>query len=191
MILNSTVDQWIHLRLHYSCARNKKSWLRMGKIQSTVAIFVLGSVASWPGQSHAVGLSTLVTFDGANGATPLAGLTADANGNLFGTTSGGGAHEGGTVFEIAKIAGGYARAPVTLVSFCALANCADGVNPQGVLITDAKGNLFGTTSGGGAHGGSTVFEIVKTAAATPASLGPSSAFARSPIAPMARVWSRV
>ena len=39
---------------------------------------------------------------------------------------GGGASADGTVFEIAKTAGGYASTPTTLVSF----NGADGANPS-------------------------------------------------------------
>src|SRR5207249_1869160 len=98
----------------------------------------------------------------ADGEQPLAGLIADVNGNLFGTTAGGGASGGGTVFEIVKTADGYASTPITLVSFCSLPNCADGSAPTG-LITDANGDLFGTTALSGANGGGTVFEIVKTA----------------------------
>ena len=44
--------------------------------------------------------TTLVSFDLTNGYGPLAGLIADANGNLFGTTNAGGASGNGTVFEI-------------------------------------------------------------------------------------------
>jgi uncharacterized repeat protein (TIGR03803 family) len=43
-------------------------------------------------------------------------LIADHNGDLFGTTTGGGANGFGTVFEIAKTASGYASTPTTLVS---------------------------------------------------------------------------
>jgi uncharacterized repeat protein (TIGR03803 family) len=107
---------------------------------------------------------TLVSFNGTNGRNPFGGLIADANGNLFGTTVGGGAYNRGTVFEIAKTANGYASTPTVLVSFCALANCADGAQPSGGLIIDANGNLFGTTALGGAYNrGGTVFEIAKTA----------------------------
>ena len=94
---------------------------------------------------------------------------ADAHGDLFGTTSRGGANgnsfESGTVFEIVKTATGYASTPTTLVSF----NGANGAQPLGSLIADAQGDLFGTTSqGGGANDvgnndAGTVFEIVKTA----------------------------
>ena len=102
--------------------------------------------------------TTLVSFDGADGDEPGAGLIADANGDLFGTTQLGGANDDGVVFEIAKTATGYASAPTTLVSF----NLADGLTPQGSLIADAEGDLFGTTEFGGANGDGTVFEIAKT-----------------------------
>ena len=50
-------------------------------------------------------LTTLVSFNGANGADPVAGLIADANGDLFGTTI-----QGGAVFELQNT--GTAAAPV-------------------------------------------------------------------------------
>jgi uncharacterized repeat protein (TIGR03803 family) len=113
--------------------------------------------------------TTLVTFNGTNGTRPFAGLIADADGNLFGTTNSGGANGHGTVFKIAKTAGGYASAPTTLVSFCALANCADGSDPSAGLIADANGNLFGTATGGGANGEGTVFEIAGSGFVVPVS----------------------
>jgi hypothetical protein len=125
-------------------------------------------------------LTTLVSFNGlpppnSNGANPAAGLIADAQGDLFGTTYAGGVYSGpsfpsgfGTVFEVVKTAHGYASTPTTLVSF----NGANGQLPAAGLIADAHGDLFGTTSGGGASPG-TVFEVVKTAhgyASTPTTL---------------------
>jgi uncharacterized repeat protein (TIGR03803 family) len=47
--------------------------------------------------------ATLVTFNGANGASPQSGLTLDSHGNLFGTTFAGGANNDGTVFELGNI----------------------------------------------------------------------------------------
>ena len=121
--------------------------------------------------------TTLVSFNGTNGAFPQSNsygsisLIADAQGDLFGTTGGGGASGDGTAFEIAKTADGYASTPTTLVSF----NGANGSGPTS-LIADAHGDLFGTTAGGGAYGVygyGTVFEIAKTAdgyASTPTTL---------------------
>lgn len=104
-------------------------------------------------------LTTLVTFNGTNGDYSIAGLTADAAGNLYGTTQAGGSTLGsgpnglgyGTVFEIAA----GTNALTTLHSF----NSADGYQPMGDLLADAAGNLYGTTSAGGANGHGTVFEI--------------------------------
>jgi uncharacterized repeat protein (TIGR03803 family) len=101
---------------------------------------------------------TLVNFNNGNGENPIGSLIADANGDLFGTTQGGGASGYGTVFEIAKTNTGYASAPTTLVSF----NIGNGAYPQGSLIADANGDLFGTTGNGGSGGYGTVFEIAKT-----------------------------
>jgi uncharacterized repeat protein (TIGR03803 family) len=107
-------------------------------------------------------LTTLVTFNDpsndANGRFPDGSLIADANGDLFGTTSEGGANGQGTVFEIAKTATGYASTQTVLVAF----NVANGFRPEAGLIADATGDLFGTTIGGGPNDGGTVFEIVKT-----------------------------
>jgi uncharacterized repeat protein (TIGR03803 family) len=97
----------------------------------------------------------LASFNAGDGAYPFGGLIADARGNLFGTTSGGGANGLGTVFEIAKSADGYANTPTVLISF----NGTNGADPFGGLIADARGNLFGTASGGGANGFGTVFEV--------------------------------
>jgi uncharacterized repeat protein (TIGR03803 family) len=114
-------------------------------------------------------LTTLVSFNDTDGADPAGSLIADANGDLFGTTSGGGANGDGTVFEIVKTAGGYASTPATLISF----NGTNGVSPQASLIADANGDLFGTTPEGGANDDGTAFEIAKTAvgyASTPTTL---------------------
>ncbi|MGA8756166.1 MAG: choice-of-anchor tandem repeat GloVer-containing protein [Stellaceae bacterium] len=131
-----------------------------------LAFLAIATVIS-PLQSRAATptLTTLATFNFTDGSQPAAGVIADANGNLFGTTVTGGANDYGTVFEIAKTASGYASNPITLYSFCkSLPPCTDGANPSGGVIADTNGNLFGTTFNGGAHQFGTVFEIPKTAA---------------------------
>jgi uncharacterized repeat protein (TIGR03803 family) len=96
-------------------------------------------------------LSTLASFNGTNGSTPYGGLIADANGNMYGTTWGGGATGNGTVYEVA--AGTHTLS--ALVSF----NGTNGFWPWSRLIADASGNLYGTTYGGGANSDGTVFEV--------------------------------
>ena len=108
-------------------------------------------------------LTTLISFTGANGANPEGSLIVDANGDLFGTTSHGGTSNKGTVFELIPL--GFN--PITLVNDYALKNLvnfngANGAAPQGSLIADANGDLFGTTPEGGHHHEGTVFELVKS-----------------------------
>ena len=105
----------------------------------------------------------LVNFDQTNGEDPVAGLVADAAGNLFGTTYSGGADLGGTVFEIQKIGSSYATTPTPLASFDGAHPTVGGAEPWAGLIIDAAGNLFGTTYIGGQYGYGTAFEIPKTA----------------------------
>jgi uncharacterized repeat protein (TIGR03803 family) len=93
-------------------------------------------------------LTTLYSFCSqslcADGSYPEAGLIQGTDGNFYGTTSGGGANDRGTVFEMTL--GGTLT---TLYSFCSRENCLDGVGPTGALVQDSDGNLYGTTSQGG------------------------------------------
>lgn len=94
-----------------------------------------------------------------DGNAPLAGVIFDSQGkNLYGTTSGGGAFDGGTVFELSPNGDG-SWTEQTLYSFCAMTGCTDGYIPESKLIFDQQGNLYGTTGGGGSGGGGTVFQL--------------------------------
>jgi uncharacterized repeat protein (TIGR02543 family) len=97
--------------------------------------------------------------NGTDGFLAQAGLIFDAAGNLYGTTSSGGTYTYGTVFELTPTAGGGWTETV-LHSF---GNGTDGAYAYAGLIFDAAGNLYGTTSGGGAYDGGTVFELTPTA----------------------------
>jgi uncharacterized repeat protein (TIGR03803 family) len=106
------------------------------------------------GGSHGVGTvfkidtsdheTVLYSFTLADGGYPLAGLIQDSAGNFYGTTSGGGTYLRGTVFELTPTEGGGWKETV-LHSF----DRKDGYDPQGDLIFDAAGNLYGTTLRGG------------------------------------------
>ena len=90
-----------------------------------------------------------------DGSHPYAaGLVQASNGNLYGTTSEGGASVAGTVFEITP-----AGQLTTLYSFCSQPGCTDGALPYSGVIQGTDGNLYGTTFGGGTSGEGTVFEI--------------------------------
>jgi uncharacterized repeat protein (TIGR03803 family) len=95
----------------------------------------------------------LYAFKGGNdGIFPLAGLVADAAGNLYGTTQvGGGTACGGagcgTVFKLAK---NGTEKPLHVFT-----DGSDGAAPHSGVIVDATGNLFGTAQYGGGAGCST------------------------------------
>lgn len=93
---------------------------------------------------------------GTDGEVPFGGVIFDAAGNLYGATNFGGAHSLGTVYELSPVAGGGWSEQV-LYSF---AGGADGANPNGGLVFDSAGNLYGTTgAGGGAQNLGTVFQL--------------------------------
>jgi uncharacterized repeat protein (TIGR03803 family) len=97
---------------------------------------------------------------GKDGANPSSELIMDANGVLYGTTAFGGnlACDCGTVFALMPPAAGKTRwTKRVLYSF----DGRDGNRPQSALRMDGAGDLFGTTTFGGAHGVGTVFQLVR------------------------------
>jgi uncharacterized repeat protein (TIGR03803 family) len=102
-------------------------------------------------------LTTIYSFclpgNCADGFAPWGGLVFATDGNLYGTTSQGGVHGAGTIFEITA-SGAFS----VLYSFCSETDCADGGFPYSGL-TYYNGILYGTTSQQGAHQVGTIFSI--------------------------------
>jgi uncharacterized repeat protein (TIGR03803 family) len=82
---------------------------------------------------------------GGDSGNPWAGLTIDASGSLYGTTTGGVDAGYGSVFELAPASGGSWK-ETTLHKF---SGGDDGAASYGRVILDAEGNLYGTTNAGG------------------------------------------
>ncbi len=81
---------------------------------------------------------------GADGSTPFNGVTLDATGNVYGTTSQGGI-QSGVVFELTPQTGGGWNETVLYTFHFG----TDGGYPQGTLIFDTAGDIYGTTTTGG------------------------------------------
>jgi uncharacterized repeat protein (TIGR03803 family) len=108
--------------------------------------------------------STVVTFDGTNGATPIQSPIQTADGELYGTTVLGGSMNAGTVYRIDSNAN-----LSTIHSF----DFTNGANPTD-LILGKDGMLYGVTSTGGigydgtpASGNGVAFEITTNGVYTP------------------------
>jgi uncharacterized repeat protein (TIGR03803 family) len=92
-----------------------------------------------------------------DGELPTGNLIFDANGNLYGTASGG-AYNNGAIFELSPSAAGWTEK--ILYSFGGVAN--EGQLPTGGLVMDAAGNLYGGTILGGLGSNGTIFELSPT-----------------------------
>ena len=111
------------------------------------------------GAQAAVVFTTLHSFQVfTNGATPYAGLVQGSDGYFYGTTSGGGTNNTGTVFKI--------NPSEALTSLYSFTGGTDGANPQAGLVQGSDGNLYGTTVNGGTNNAGTVFKISATGVLT-------------------------
>jgi len=135
-----------------------------------VCLFCAAAVIAAPAQIF----TTVVNFNGTDGAYPYGSLIQARDGNFYGTTSQGGANSSddciygcGVVFKLTP-----SGTLSLLYSFCVQANCADGASPWSALVQASDGNLYGTTSAGGGgiqtcfNGCGTVFKITPTGTLT-------------------------
>ena len=76
--------------------------------------------------------------------------------NLYGTTYNGG-HGQGSVFKLTPSLGEWIY--TSLHDFCSSSGCSDGAYPTGDIVTDANGNLYGTTTSGGQTGDGVLWKI--------------------------------
>src|SRR5277367_2872993 len=117
--------------------------------------------------SQAQSFSVIHNFTGGtDGGNPLNGLVLGLGDYMYGTTSAGGAYGNGTVFRLSPTG--------ILTTMYAFKGGADGSSPQSFMLQDSQGLLYGTTSGGGAYGGGTVFRIANNSKTTLHSFGSGS-----------------
>lgn len=103
---------------------------------------------------------TLYSFKGTpNAGFPYGALAFDSKGNLFGTTYYDGANNLGSVYRLSNNNGVWSES--LLYSF---KGGSDGSSPISNLVVDSAGNLYGTTSEGGAQCScGTIFKLTQGA----------------------------
>src|SRR5579871_6093487 len=123
-------------------------WTGRAGLATAAVLIATGALAQQAGQAQTY--TVLYTFTGgADGGTPMSTPTL-LNGNVYGTTSGGGAHASGTVYELNF----KSRKETALHSF----NGGDGIGPIGGLVMGPNGNFYGVAYRGGSHNDGTLYE---------------------------------
>ena len=98
--------------------------------------------------------SNEISYICVDGNQPQGSIVLDKTGTVYGLTASGGKHNYGLLYEVGadeKLTQGY--------SFCGATSCADGESPDGRLLNDGKGNLYGVTYYGGGHGYGEIFKF--------------------------------
>src|SRR5271170_1296134 len=117
-----------------------------------IPAFAGGLLAVMPVSSQASTLRVIHDFTGgSDGGNPVDGLMMSSKGFLYGTASTGGTSGLGVVFLIA-VSG-------TVTVLHNFQGGSDGATPNGGVIENASGRLFGTTTAGGASGAGTVYAL--------------------------------
>ncbi len=99
--------------------------------------------------------SILYRFSSAFGFGPSGGLLLGGNNVFYGTTVNGGpsSRNSGTAFRLAQVNGVWTE--TILYTFAG----SIGRNPDGPLVRDSAGNLYGATFSGGSAGGGMIFQL--------------------------------
>ena len=132
---------------------------KVGLRKRNVSTLLLGAitlVVATAIPSFAQTLTTLHNFAGPEGDGPTASLILGRDGNYYGTTTQGGAHDAGAIFKMTP------SGTVTVVySLCSQTGCADGSVPYAGLLQGSDGNLYGSgvNGGVGANSNGTAFKV--------------------------------
>jgi uncharacterized repeat protein (TIGR03803 family) len=115
---------------------------------------------SWTNQ-----VLTTFTF-GAAGVIPQPSVVSDGKTGVYGTTYTGSANGVGALYHLAPKKPIVAGAPWVLTLIWSFGAAGDGTYPNGQLVRDKTGKLYGTTAGGGSNGQGTVFQVIPATATT-------------------------
>ncbi len=132
----------------------------MARLLAIPVAAALTAAMAWPSGAWAATGTVLYSFaGGSDGATPEGPVVFDSAGNLYGTTTFGGANGDGTVFKLTHGGSGWTESVIHTFQ------PADGEFPEAPLVIDGSGNLYGTTYQGGALGHGAVFRLTPSTGA--------------------------
>ncbi len=118
---------------------------------AALTVFVFAVLVPATAQTYQV----IYTFSGHdNPANPIAGVTPDQHGNLYGTTAWGGEFGGGAVYQLKRTNGGYVFSDLH-----DLGQGLDGSFAWGGITIGPNGSLYGTTYTGGTEGNGVIFNV--------------------------------
>ena len=148
------------MRRQILCSRSCPAPLLRPKIQTFPASAALKMIcvlclicAAFGGAQGQV--SILASFNGTDGSSPQTSLVQGADGNFYGTMQQVGTENFyGLIYRVTP-----AGVLTTFYNFCSQPSCADGTMPEAALTLGSDGDLYGTTTQFGAHGGGTIFKI--------------------------------
>jgi uncharacterized repeat protein (TIGR03803 family) len=124
---------------------------KQSSLFNSIGIVFLGAVLAIA--ASAQNYTRLADFNMTNGAKPYyVTLILGADGNLYGTTSSGGAHNLGVVFKVT-----FSGTLTVVHDFAGAPN--DGASPFVGLVLASDGNFYGTTAEGGSNGDGAVFQM--------------------------------
>jgi uncharacterized repeat protein (TIGR03803 family) len=99
--------------------------------------------------------TVLYNFGETDAGAPIGDLVFDKAGNLYGVASKGGVANGGAVFELSPANGAWTETTIHIFNY----STGDGYYPNGNLVFDKSGSLYGTTYVGGEQQYGTVFKL--------------------------------
>ena len=125
-----------------------------GQSLTNGTVFELSPTTSGVWNFSVIHSFSALEINGTDGAGPVGGVIADAAGNLYVATAGGGAQNLGAVIQLTPGSDGFT--PTLLYSFQGL---ADGADPKAAVTLDISGNLYGTVTQNTSYGQGGVFKL--------------------------------
>jgi uncharacterized repeat protein (TIGR03803 family) len=134
-------------------AGNLYGTTEVGGANNTGTVFELIPTSEGPWTEKVLHNFTL----GGDGTDPLVGVIVDAAGNLYGTTTSGGANNGGTVYRLSpQTDGSWTETIIYNFPFIQPSSSSE---PDGSLLLDKAGNIYGATIYGGTHNVGVVYKL--------------------------------